>query len=114
MAVKIEKGGWILIFLIGLGLVGYSLDRYGVFNLRGRFASRSDATGEKLDPSKPLVLPVAAAADASCSNVRVRVGVGAGHENATRHAEAAPRDTPAQRLQDVWSRMRSAWLRLPE
>ena len=30
MAVKIEKGGWIFIFLIGAGLVGYSLYRYGL------------------------------------------------------------------------------------
>jgi outer membrane protein OmpA-like peptidoglycan-associated protein len=33
MALKIEKGGWVLIFLIGLGLVGYSLHRYGVLDL---------------------------------------------------------------------------------
>ena len=31
MAVRVEKGGWVLIFLIGLGLVGYSLYKYGVF-----------------------------------------------------------------------------------
>jgi len=79
MAVKIEKGGWILIFLIGLGLVGYSLDRYGIVNLRGRFGARSEAaSGEKLDTSKPLVLPAAAAADSSCSNVRVRVNIWVG------------------------------------
>jgi outer membrane protein OmpA-like peptidoglycan-associated protein len=29
MAVRIEKGGWVLIFLIGLGLVGYSGYKYG-------------------------------------------------------------------------------------
>ena len=33
MAVKIERGGWLLIFLIGLALVGYSLNRYGVLNI---------------------------------------------------------------------------------
>jgi len=27
MAVKIEKGGWAFIFLVGLGLVGYSLQK---------------------------------------------------------------------------------------
>ena len=32
MAVKIEKGGWIMIFLVGLVLVGYSLVRYGVID----------------------------------------------------------------------------------
>lgn len=29
MAVKIEKGGWALIFLIGLALFGYALNKYG-------------------------------------------------------------------------------------
>ena len=33
MAVKIERGGWVLIFLIGVALVGYSLNRYGVIDL---------------------------------------------------------------------------------
>ena len=32
MAVKIEKGGWAFIFLIGLALVGYGLYRYGVLD----------------------------------------------------------------------------------
>ena len=79
MAVKIEKGGWILIFLIGLGLVGYSLDKYGVLNLRGLFGSRSDAaTSGNFDTSKPLALPTSAAADSSCNNVRVRVNIWVG------------------------------------
>ena len=30
MAVKIEKGGWVLIGLIGVGLVGYALNKYGL------------------------------------------------------------------------------------
>ena len=30
MAMKIEKGGWVVIFLIGLALVGYSLNKYGL------------------------------------------------------------------------------------
>lgn len=33
MAVRIEKGGWFLIFLIGVVLVGYSLHKYGVIDL---------------------------------------------------------------------------------
>lgn len=33
MSVKIQKGGWILIFLLGVGLVGYSLNKYGVIDL---------------------------------------------------------------------------------
>jgi NitT/TauT family transport system substrate-binding protein len=80
MAVRIEKGGWLLIFLIGLGLVGYSLDKYGFVNLRGRFAARSDgaAGGSVVDTSKPLVLPAAAAADSGCGTVRVRVNIWVG------------------------------------
>ena len=32
MAVKIEKGGWIAIFVLGAGLVGYSLKQYGLLD----------------------------------------------------------------------------------
>src|SRR6202162_4320775 len=32
MAVKIERGGWVLIFLLGIGLVGYSLWKYGLLD----------------------------------------------------------------------------------
>jgi NitT/TauT family transport system substrate-binding protein len=77
MAVKIEKGGWTLIFLVGLGLVGYSLQKYGVVNFRKVLGSRSDTTPtEPVDTSKPL--PVAATSDASCDNVRVRVNIWVG------------------------------------
>lgn len=78
MAVRIEKGGWILIFLIGLGLVGYSLDKYGVINLRRLSGGRSAATGETVDTSKPLVLPTAAAAGSNCNSARVRVNIWVG------------------------------------
>jgi NitT/TauT family transport system substrate-binding protein len=80
MAVKIEKGGWALIFVIGLGLVGYSLDRYNILNVRGWFGSRSQAAANPpLDTSKPLILPVSsAAADSSCGTARVRVNIWVG------------------------------------
>ena len=55
MAMKIERGGWVLIFLIGAALVGYSLNRYGIidFNkLTGK--SSSPGSGETVDASKPL------------------------------------------------------------
>src|ERR1035441_10239290 len=75
MAVKIEKGGWALIFLVGLGLVGYSLQKYGVLNFRSVLGSRSDTSpSEPLDTSKPL--PVAATSDASCDRVRTAVHAG--------------------------------------
>ena len=71
MAVKIEKGGWILIFLIGLGLVGYSLNKYGVINLGAVWAfglrrSRAD-TGAKVDPTQPLDPPLPAEARTKCA-----------------------------------------------
>src|ERR1041385_3112805 len=79
MCGKIEKGGWILIFLIGLALVGYSLDKYGLLNLRGWFGSRSEeAAGGNVDTSKPLALPAEAAADSSCNTARVRVNIWVG------------------------------------
>jgi NitT/TauT family transport system substrate-binding protein len=77
MAVRIEKGGWILIFLIGLALVGYSLDRYGVIDLRkwsgGRFGAARGG-GETVDTSKPL--PPAAGSQTNEVRVRVNIWVG--------------------------------------
>ena len=76
---KIEKGGWILIFLIGLALVGYSLKRYGVIDM-GKFgggSSSSSSSGEKLDTSKPLAIPVSSSTDEN-AEVRIRVNVWVG------------------------------------
>jgi outer membrane protein OmpA-like peptidoglycan-associated protein/ABC-type taurine transport system substrate-binding protein len=78
MAVKIEKGGWILIFLLGAGLVGYSLHRYGVVDLSRVFGSRpqtgSVSKGDAVDPSQPL--PTNLAADTKEVRVRVNIWVG--------------------------------------
>jgi len=73
MAVKIEKGGWILIFLIGFALVAYSLNRYGVFNLSGWF-DKKEATKSAVDPSKPLP----ATGEKETKEVRVRVNIWVG------------------------------------
>ena len=76
MAVKIEKGGWILIFLIGLALVGYSLNRYGILDVHKWFGPRSANSGAVVDTSKPLPPP---AEEASATNqVRVRVNIWVG------------------------------------
>jgi len=78
MAVKIEKGGWILIFLIGLALVGYSLVRYGVID-SSKFGSsgKSSSSGDKVDTTKPLELPVSSSTDEN-AEVRIRVNVWVG------------------------------------
>ena len=77
MAVKIEKGGWTLIFIIGLALVGYSLNRYGVVDLGGLFGSHSDKTPTApIDPSKPLALPPSGAPEKKDVRVRVNIWVG--------------------------------------
>src|ERR1700730_383803 len=77
MAVKIEKGGWALIFIIGLGLVGYSLHKYGVFDLGSVFGSRSNNTpAAPIDPSKPLALPTSGAPEKKDIRVRVNIWVG--------------------------------------
>lgn len=77
MAVKVERGGWILIFLIGLVLVGYSLDRYGVVNLRKFIGGRSSRPSTQVvDTSKPLSLPATPTAETSDVRVRVNVWVG--------------------------------------
>jgi len=86
MAVRIEKGGWFLIFLVGLALVGYSLNRYGMLDSlknRGRSASapavsaRSDQGGGAVDTSKPLALP-AAGSTSRDPQVRIRVNIWVG------------------------------------
>src|SRR3970282_1061781 len=78
MAVKIEKGGLVLIFLIGVTLVGYSRHRYGVLDLSkwtgGRIGSSKGA--EKVDPSKPLELPSSGAAESKDVKLRVNIWVG--------------------------------------
>ena len=78
MAVKIEKGGWLLIFLIGAGLVGYSLYRYGVIDVGNWFGSRSHRASKSVDTSAPLALPASSASDSSCNNARVRVNIWVG------------------------------------
>lgn len=76
MAVKIEKGGWTLIFLIGVALVGYALHRYGVVDLGRLFGSRAAQRAERVDTSKPLVIP--ASTEAATNDVRLRVNIWVG------------------------------------
>ena len=78
MAVKIEKGGWALIFVIGLGLVGFSLNRYGIVDFGGLFGSHSTSskTTAAIDPTKPLALP--ASGEPEKKDVRVRVNIWVG------------------------------------
>ncbi len=74
MAVKIERGGWTLIFLIGLGLVAYSLNRMGVISLPGLGGGGgAPASGAKVDTTQPL--PAAAK---ETNEVRVRVNIWVG------------------------------------
>ena len=58
MALKIEKGGWLLIFLIGLALVGYSLYKYDVIKIGKSSLGGSSGGGEKVDASQPLPVNV--------------------------------------------------------
>src|SRR5438034_2459424 len=75
MAVKIEKGGWALIFLIGLGLVGYSLNKYGILDLGGSRFSAAKPTAP-VDTTKPLSLPASGAPETRDVRVRVNIWVG--------------------------------------
>ena len=77
MAVKIEKGGWIFIFLIGLCLIGYSLNRYGVLDVSkwiGSKSSKSAGSDVKVDPAKPLPAP----SGGESNEIRVRVNIWVG------------------------------------
>ena len=71
MAVRIEKGGWILIFLIGLGLVGYGLHKYDVINIPRLLGKKPAAV---VDPSKPL--PASGSEENNLVRVRVNIWVG--------------------------------------
>ncbi len=74
MAVRIEKGGWALIFLAGAALVSYSLHRYRLVDLRAVFgepgeirkAAPAAPAGEPLDPLPTRV---------SAASNELRVGV---------------------------------------
>ena len=77
MAMKIEKGGWILICLIGVALVIYSLSKYGVLDLGKWTGSHPGTTGSssaRLDTSKPL--PTSGEAETNEVRVRVNIWVG--------------------------------------
>ncbi len=79
MAVKIEKGGWVLIFLIGLAVVAFGLNRYNVIDFQqwlGKKAPEAMARGEVNDTSKPLVLPVSSSEPSAEVRVRVNIWVG--------------------------------------
>src|SRR2546422_2093982 len=77
MAVKIEKGGWTLIFVLGLALVGYSLHKYRVVDLGSLFGARMPkAAVVAVDPSKPLSLPASGAPEKKDVRVRVNIWVG--------------------------------------
>jgi len=77
MAVKIEKGGWFLIFLVGVALVGYALNRYGLLNV-GKYlhapGGQSVASAPPVDTSKPL--PTSGSAPSNTVKVRVNIWVG--------------------------------------
>src|SRR6267154_3860933 len=77
MPMKIERGGWVLIFLVGVALVGYSLNRYGVIDFSKMMGGKSGSgSGETVDASKPLLIP--ASSTSSDAEVRVRVNVWVG------------------------------------
>ncbi len=79
MAVKIEKGGWIVLFLIGLGLFAFGLKYMGWVDLSSLFSkssSGSTASSAKVDTTQPL--PAAATSSKETNEVRVRVNIWVG------------------------------------
>ncbi|HEY6967941.1 MAG TPA: phosphate ABC transporter substrate-binding/OmpA family protein [Candidatus Angelobacter sp.] len=76
MAVKIEKGGWLIIFLVGLALVGYALYKYDIvdFSKWGGGSKGSGGSASKVNTSEPL--PVAATTENPEIRVRLNVWVG--------------------------------------
>lgn len=91
MAVRIEKGGWFLILLVGLGLVGYALDKYGVIRLplpgmgKGKPAATADrahrdeaprGSAVTVDTSKPVDMSRPSSGGPVDIRVRVNIWVG--------------------------------------
>jgi len=74
MAVKIERGGWILIFLVGLGMVGYALNKYGLLDIGKLTSKSSSSSSAKLDTTKPLDTT----SSGETNNVRVRLNIWVG------------------------------------
>lgn len=78
MAVRIEKGGWLMIFLVGAGLFGYALNRYGLFgNFFGTAGGGGAGSGSSttIDTSKPLST-TPSSSDSNQVRVRVNIWVG--------------------------------------
>ena len=74
MALKIEKGGWLVIGLIGVGLVGYSLQKYGFLDFAKPGSGKGSSAGAKVDPAKPL--PTSASDETNEVRVRLNIWVG--------------------------------------
>ncbi|HEY6350928.1 MAG TPA: phosphate ABC transporter substrate-binding/OmpA family protein [Candidatus Angelobacter sp.] len=76
MAVKIERGGKVLIFLVGLALVGYGLWKYGLidFSKMTGGSKESGGSSQKINTSEPL--PVSSTSDNPEIRVRLNVWVG--------------------------------------
>ncbi|HEX3746833.1 MAG TPA: phosphate ABC transporter substrate-binding/OmpA family protein [Bryobacteraceae bacterium] len=74
MAVKIEKGGWFLIFLLGVGLTAYALNKYGLLNISKLTSKSSSSSTAKVDTTKPLDT----AASGASNKVRVRLNIWVG------------------------------------
>ena len=77
MAVKIEKGGWILIFLLGLGLVAYALNKYGLLDIAKldfQIGSGTFLPAPRSITTKPLDDPCSS----ETSDVRVRLNIWVG------------------------------------
>lgn len=76
MAVKIERGGWFLIFVIGLALVGYALYRYNIVDFGHLTGSKESggSSAQKINTAEPL--PVASTTDNPEIRVRLNVWVG--------------------------------------
>jgi outer membrane protein OmpA-like peptidoglycan-associated protein/ABC-type taurine transport system substrate-binding protein len=74
MAVKIERGGYVLMTLLGLGLVGYALNRYGLLNVSKLIPGSKSSSSAKVDTAKPL--PTTPAAETSDVRVRLNIWVG--------------------------------------
>src|SRR5271165_6833655 len=73
MAVKIERGGYVLIFLLGLGLIAYALNKYGLLDFK-KMGSHTSSSSAKVDPAQPL--PTSPSGETNDVRVRLNIWVG--------------------------------------
>lgn len=73
--VRIEKGGWAIIFLAGAGLVAYSVHQYRLLDLSAVFGAPAEQPAARTRPAEPVrpLEPLPNDVQAASNELRIRV-----------------------------------------